>query len=141
MKKVLLKSIWIWTFILFSNAAFALLAPLSNEERKEKASLIATGEIITSDMNIQTLSDGTNAVYIVNMKVDTVEKGQGVAKGDRLIFQYWKTDKRPKGWVGDFGQSQTLNIGEHVKVYLQLNEKAEMYTLLNPNGFDLQKKQ
>jgi hypothetical protein len=136
MKKILIKSLWI--LILFSNAAFALLAPLTNEERTEKATLIATGEITASDMNIQTLSDGINAVYIVNMKVDTVEKGQGVAKGDRVIFQYWKADKRPNGWVGDFGQSQTLKVGDHVKVYMKLNEKADMYTLLNPNGFDLQ---
>ncbi len=138
MKKLLSKSLWM--VILFSSAALALLGPMSDKERTEKASLIARGEITSSNMTVQTLSDGTNAIYIVNMKVDSLEKGQGISKGDTLIFQYWKADKRPEGWVGDFGQNQILKVGDQVTVYLKLNEKAEMMSLLTPNGFDMHKK-
>jgi hypothetical protein len=127
-------------FFLLSNTAFALVQPLTPEMRDEKALVIATGEIVAVREGLVQLSIGTNAVYTVDMKVDSLERGQGFSKGDTLIFQYWKAAKRPKGWVGDFGQTQTLKKGDFVKVYLVTNQKAEGYLLLSPNGFEVVKK-
>src|SRR5438552_4183692 len=81
---------------LLSHKAFDLVSPLSEDMREQKAIVIVTGEVTAIREGIVKLSIGTNAFYTVDMKVDSVEKGQGISKGDNLIFQYWQADKRPK---------------------------------------------
>lgn len=126
--------------MLLSNMALALLPPLTDEMREQKALVIATGEIVSIKKGLVQLSIGTNAVYTVDMKVSSIEKGPGISKDSLLIFQYWKAEKRPVDWVGDFGQYQDLKKGDFVTVYLVLNQKSEGYLLLTPNGFDMAKR-
>jgi len=123
---------------LLSQASLAVIPPLSQHDREELSSDIATGYVISVKKNVKSLHEGySNAHFTVQMVVSKVDKGSTIAPGQTLSFGFWRSQKRPDGWCGDSGQYKTVKHYTNVKAYLNFDPQTKTYSLLGPNGFDV----
>lgn len=119
-----------------SQAAFAVVPPLSQSQREEAATDIVSGYVISVKKKEIEKSHGKKILYVVQMIVTDIEKGSNVLGGHTVTFHYWK-NFMSDGWCGDSGQSSTIKHYEVIKAYLRFDELANRFNLLSPNGFDL----
>jgi len=121
---------------LLAAGALAAVPPLPRERLLERASLVATGRIVSVNVERVTAEPGfVDSVYTIELAVDRVEKGDSALAGTTVTARTWQPAERPRGWAGPQGQNVTPAQGARVRCFLTGPDKAA-YELLTPNGLE-----
>jgi len=133
---------WAFTAVaLVAPALFAALPPQRQEQLKENATHIITGEVGAVERNTRLRSPTmADYVYTIQITLAGVEKGEGIAAKQMVKVQTWEPSLRPRGWVGPQGQNDIPRTGQQVRAYLSRTAEGA-FDLLTPNGWELMKPQ
>jgi hypothetical protein len=114
----------------------AELPPLPPEVRRAQASHIVTGTVraVASYEHVRPEKDFTDTRYLIELSIDTVEKGEGLKVGKVMYVRAWKAKSRPAGLVGPGGHYHIPAAGEKPAVYVQQAADGGFDVLL-PKGF------
>lgn len=130
-----------WAFyfaFLCSSVSFAVLPPLSQEQRESYAEQIIEGQVtfVEKPHTEYTRPGFSNNIYRAQLEVTKVIKGN-VNTGSTINIYYWVSKDRPSGWAGPTGQYQAslIGAGKNIRVYTYFSD--DYYRLLEPNGFDI----
>jgi hypothetical protein len=115
--------------------AFAALPPLSPETLARDATLIVTGTVIDSSQTTEGPKAKRDNIYLLKVKIDRVEKGQGVSTGDTLEIRCWDVNSRPDGWAGPGGHRKIPKKDEHSRFWLTKRPDGK-WEPLDPNGIE-----
>ncbi len=121
---------------LFALLLLGALPPLSTDDLKTDASLVVVVEVLQVFDRVHR-RDGTSTDhrYLIEVKVKSVEKGDG-ARPDMLLYaRAWQPAKRPEGWTGPQGQNVVPGPGDVVRFYLRRAKDGGL-SLLSPNGVE-----
>lgn len=129
-------SIILVTGAVLAAGALAAVPPLPRERLLERASLVATGRVVSVKVERVTGEPGfVDSVYTIELAVDRVEKGDGALAGTTITARTWQPAERPRGWAGPQGQNVTPVESARVRCFLTGPDKAG-YELLLPNGLE-----
>jgi len=129
-------------------SAKAERVPLSPEDLNKESTHIITGEVksvYSRDAESDLYGSGTIVTrFIVEIEIKSIEKGDGLKKGEMVYARCWSLKKR--GSAGDRpGPSGHFGIppeGDVVKVYLHHGSYSPTgqgdngYAVVYPNGFE-----
>jgi predicted RecA/RadA family phage recombinase len=104
------------------------------EQLKANASHIVTGEVLAVYSYDEKDGESVTGRHVAEIKVDAVEKGEGLAVGQVVYVRLWTTKARPKGWVGSIGHS-VPKPGDAVRAHVTRGDDAKLDSLL-PNGVE-----
>lgn len=112
------------------------LPPLSTDDLRNDAAVVVVAEVLQVFDRVHR-RDGTSTDhrYLVEAKVKTVEKGDGVKPGALLYARAWQPATRPEGWAGPQGQNVVPGPGDVVRLYLSRGGDGGL-SLLSPNGVE-----
>jgi hypothetical protein len=102
------------------------------EQLQKNSSHIVTGEVLAVYSYDDKDGDMVTARHVAEIKVDAVEKGEGLAAGQVVYVRLWTVKKRPEGWVGASGHS-VPKPGDVVRAHVTRGEDGRLDALL-PNG-------
>ena len=140
MKKHSLLIGFIATLALVS-AVWAAAPQWTPEQLREKSTHIVTGKADAIYERTEKKSDWEYTYYIVEIRLEDSEKGEGIEKGDLLYARYWHRD-----WIGDghvptsgMGHGGRPAEGDSFRAYLTRdaqNNKNGIFIVVGPNGFE-----
>jgi hypothetical protein len=116
-------------------AAFAALPPRSPEDLKGNATLIVSGTATDSTQSVEGRPFHKDDVFLLKVKVDQVDKGQGVSPGDTIEIRCWQVNSRPSGWTGPGGHGKIPKKVERSKFFLVKRDDGK-WEPLEPNGIE-----
>lgn len=129
--------------------ASAELADATLGQKMDWASHVFTGEVLGIYSSYQKFpNDGTATHLVLKLRVDAVEKGEGIRAGQVVYAACWRAGKRLPvitgsvllgttfTLVGPSGHRRIPNLGETVRLFLRLAPEGE-YQVFLPNGIDL----
>ena len=116
--------------------AQAELPPLSPERLRSDSDAIVEGTVqkVTSKVVPAGGPESLNRASTAHILVERVTKGSGIRPGKKVAVRYWRSKRRPAGWVGPGGQYRPLQENARVRLYLSGDRKTG-YSLLVPNGW------
>lgn len=113
----------------------AALPPLTQEEREEEASDIASGYIVSLDKKVINDAGFVETLYRTKLVVTDVIKGS--MKNGQTINLAFNRLSYPDGYTGPVGQARLPDAGQKIRAYM-LKDEVGQYFLLEPNGFDVE---
>lgn len=133
-------------FTCFITLAFSFMAnahvPALSQEQRDSAPYIIEGTVLSRTETFEEKYEGfSDYLYKVTLQVNKANVDT-YAPGSTFTFTYWHAAERPDGMTGDMGQNEDIKAGllmragKNVRIYALENEE-----LLNPNGFDVIKKE
>jgi hypothetical protein len=122
--------------LLAAFAATAALPPLGPERLAADAKLVVTGTVRSASSLTVRAEPGTDLVSMLDVEVETVEKGSGAAAGETIRVRCWTIDERPAGWVGPSGHGGIPPVGARVRLWLVPQGKGQ-WAPLEPNGIEV----
>jgi len=122
--------------MLVSFSALGALPPQSAEALKKNSALIVVGKVQAVYTSEQKTDRGfVNRLYVFEVVVNSVEKGEGLKEGKVIYTKAWTPASRPLGWAGPQGQNRIPKEGETGKLYLTQGEDGSL-SLVTPNGWE-----
>jgi len=116
--------------------ALAALPPQKPEALKSGSAYIVVGKVQAVYTTEQKTDRGfVNKLYVFEVVVNSVEKGEGLKEGKVIYAKAWKPESRPQGWAGPQGQNHIPEVGEVGKLYLTQAEDGSL-SLMTPNGWE-----
>jgi hypothetical protein len=104
------------------------------EGRNEEATHIVCGRVKTVySAERQTAPGHVDSIYVLEVRVERVDKGKGPKVDEPLYVRSWKSKKRPPGFTGPTGQTMIPKADEYVFLYFNLNRDGG-YDLINLQG-------
>jgi hypothetical protein len=119
------------TIVVITLAVAAVLAGIALGEKvdmspkalRDTATHVVTGEVVAVYSRVETAGEWRYTRYVAEVKVATVEKGEGIAKGSLAYVRYWT-----RAWVGrrpmppsTTGHRGLPEAGEKHRIYLARN--------------------
>jgi len=126
--------------LLFSSVSlpvFAVLPPMSPEQKAASAEAIITGKVSTAYIEID--GAAAHSVYRIRLQasIDEVEKGKGLLKpSDTITIQCWRLRASQAGWAGPSGHHDIPGEGSTFRASMTQNDDG-VWEPLAPNGFEL----
>ena len=138
---------FLFAFLLLTLPVFtqAAIAPLSPEEKQKRSTHIVTGEVveITSSAKKSEVEKAVgfhrDRIFRITLLVQSVAKGEAVAKGDRILILAWKPATRIPALPGPQGHEGIPEKGDQVTLFLKKVEDQEAFKPLLPNGIEKEK--
>lgn len=147
------KALRMWTRIgmigelaLFALLASRLLAEVPNrtpEGLQQGATPIVTGDVVRIYDRSYGHDAGAIIRYVAEVRVKTIEKGEGIEAGSLIYVRYFTLDN-PLNTTGTSGHRSLPRDGDHVRTYLVRNAPDGSgdenndggLNVLFPNGFE-----
>jgi len=111
------------------------------QQLREKATHVITGKADAIYKRTEEKGDWAYTYYIVEIRVDDSEKGEGIEKGDLLYARYWR-----RAWIGSgkvppsgMGHRGLPAEGDSFRAYLERdaqNNNNSIFKVVGPNGFE-----
>jgi hypothetical protein len=106
----------------------------TDEQLQQNAELIVSGQV----GQVYPFEDDKGGgyvdnVFLVEIKVATVEKGSGIKPGDLVFVRCRQAAKRPSGWSGADGHGFVPASESSIRAYLRRDGDGR-YDPLTPNG-------
>ena len=121
---------------LLTGVTLAALPPLDPADLKADASHILVVEVQQIYTSTRTRQPGfTDTLHLHEVKVNAVEKGEGVKVGGVVYARGWTAATRPEMWVGPGGIRGLPAVGEVVRLYLRQSSDGTL-SILDPNGVE-----
>ena len=121
-----------FAILVSAGTAAAAVAPLSPEGLLKHATHVVSGEAVEVSSKIKGVGI-RDRHFEVTIEVESVEKGKGVKKGDRIVVHAWQPTAglvpRPPG---PQGHSDVPKRGGRVKMFLR--KDGDAYQVIMPNG-------
>jgi hypothetical protein len=120
----------------------AAIAPLSPEEKQERSSHIVTGKVLEINSSVgkskveKSFGIHRDRKYKITVLVETVEKGTGVTKGDKILVLAWQPSMRVPPLPGPQGHEGIPKEGDRLTLFLKKLEKQGAFAPLLPNGIE-----
>ena len=124
--------------------AHAEIPKKSPEQLKEQSSNIVVGKVQAVYTHSETNGDFAKIKGVVEIRIDSIEKGEGLEKGGLLYARYWRT-----AWQGDpaktppYGSGHyaiNKEIGSTVRAFVSRNKQDQGFDILLTNGLQEIKK-
>lgn len=110
------------------------LPPRSDDDLASSATHIVVGEVTQVFSRVEEVGPGAeNRIFLLEVKVVEVAKGEGFQPGKVLYARTWQTSKRPMGWAGPQGQNAIPPPGEKVRLFLRQSDDGGL-DIVVPNG-------
>ena len=126
--------------LMAATAAWAVLPPLSPEQRDAAASLVVTGTVASSTTSDVGAAESIDEITDLTVQVEAVERGSGASAGQEISVRCWTVVKRPPGWVGPTGVNPLPKIGDRIRVWLVPDGDGDGdggWKPLEPNGVEI----
>ena len=111
------------------------------QQLREKATHVITGKADAIYKRTEEKGDWAYTYYIVEIRVDDSEKGEGIGKDELFYAKYWR-----RSWIGDgrvpssgMGHRGLPAEGDSLRVYLEYdtqNNNNGIFKVVGPNGFE-----
>jgi acyl-CoA thioesterase FadM len=123
--------------------ALALKLPLSTEQLKSTATHIVVGTVqAIYERMVEESPSGRGVVYVAEVRVKEVEKGQGIKSGDLLYARYSEVHKvielsngRKMSFEGPYRNKP--ETGQTLRIYLARNAYDGFTNENNDGGFNV----
>jgi hypothetical protein len=118
--------------------ASTAIPPLSVERLNDSSDYIVIGTVTNIQVREVRVNLGTDYSYKAQIQVNRIELSRSDVLNSKKSIEvhYRKTGKRPYGWTGPQGQSQLLEKGKKVKLFIRRDRQGNLH-LLEPNGWQL----
>jgi hypothetical protein len=128
-----------------SAGARAEKEPLSPEELRETATHVVVGQAAQVFARTEKVNNYEYTRYVAEIRIDEVEKGDGIKPGELMYVRYWR-----KRWLGPgnpppgtAGHSGRPTAGQTLRIYAAKNAydgfgttKDGGYNVIGANGFE-----
>lgn len=124
--------------------ALAEIPEQTPEQLQKHSSNIVVGKVQAVYTHSETDGDFAKTKGVVEIQIDSIEKGEGLEKGDLLYARFWQTawqgdrDKTPPYGSGHYAIDK--EIGSTVRAFVSRNKKDQGFDILLTNGMQEIKK-
>jgi hypothetical protein len=128
-------------FAIVASFATAAKAPIKKADLKNESTHIVSATVVEVTEQIKKSArepgaGNTDKVFTIKVKVDTTEKGEGIAIGDHILILAWKAQTRiGAATIGIQGHEAIPKKGQKATFYLKQNAKT--FEPLMPNGIEI----
>jgi len=112
--------------------SFAEVPLRTPDDLKAGSSHIVVGKVLAVYSFDDAVGDHVTTRSVVEIAVDGLEKGEGLAAGSVVYVKVWQAKSRPVGWTGASGHSVPA-AGDRVRAHLTRGKDGSLEALL-PNG-------
>jgi hypothetical protein len=111
-------------------------------EKKEAATNVVTGVIQKIEAKESKFGDdGVLTRYAADVRIDKVDRGEGLKVGDTVRAEWFHVTKRPsKPFPGAYGHAYAVKKGAAVQLYLVKGSGGGYEVIYNPAGIEPVKK-
>lgn len=127
------------SYALFASTATSEKVNLPKDRLAEVATHVIAGTVTAVYSREEDEGDWEYTRYVAEVKVDAVEKGEGLASGQLAYVRYWTRDwdgwgHQPPSTGGHRGLPST---GDRVRIYLARNAYDGFHTDNDDGGFNV----
>ena len=123
-------------FMLAAMPGVAAVRPMTFEERQKAASCIVTGTVVSKTESHPDKPFEVKIYGVVEIVVESVQKGSVVKVGDRVAMHYWRMEPNPvRPMPGHYGQYYIPAESDRIQVFIDA-KLSSGFSVLEPNGFE-----
>lgn len=133
----MLRRTFLSVFMLAAMPGVAAVRPMTFEERQKAASRIVTGTVVSKTESHPDKPVEVKIYGVVEILVESVQKGSDVKVGERVAVHYWRMEPDPIRPVigGHYGQYFIPAEADRVQVFVK-TKLSSGFSVLEPNGFE-----